>query len=384
VAHDIKKMGRPYEGLQVLSVIGGVPGREQAQALENGVHIVVATPGRLVDHMDRQQIDFKHISYVVLDEADKMLEMGFEKEIQFIMINLPKKRQTLFFSATFPQSIVHLSQKYQNKPVHISIEDSNLAKPQIEEFVYECDKVRDPSEILKNKINTLLRVLQQHSLGSTVIFCNQKITVTEIEEVLKQNQVSCAVISGDLEQKDRDRVITLFRNGSLRILIATDVAARGLDIEHISLVINFDLPYQPEVYIHRIGRTGRAGRTGIAVSLMNPGEDLKIGSIEKFTGRVMTRGKLGFKNQHGLNSSFQTATMQTLHISGGKKDKLRPGDILGSLTGQPDPIEAIHIGKIDIQDRFSFVAIASEQSQQALNKLQTGKIKGHKYQIKLI
>lgn len=384
VVSDIKKLGRTYEGLQVVAIIGGVPGREQAQTLEKGVHIVVATPGRLADHINRNQINLQPISYVVLDEADKMLEMGFEKEVQYIMGNLPKKRQTLLFSATFQDSIQSLSQKYQNKPVPVEVEDSPTNQLLIKEYLYEADKAKDSSEALQNKINTLIRVLQKHSEGSTIIFCNQKLTITEIQTILNKNDVNCAILSGDLEQRDRDRVITFFRNGSIRILIATDVAARGLDIEHIGLVINFDLPPQPETYVHRIGRTGRAGREGAAVSIMNPNEEVKVVGIEKLTGKTMIREKLGFKNQHGLNSSFQMAKMQTLHISGGKKDKLRPSDILGALTAQPEAIEASEVGKIDIQDRFTFVAISSAQVQRAFDKLRNSRIKGSKFLIKIV
>lgn len=384
VVSDIKKLGRTYEGLQVTAIIGGVPGREQAQALDKGVHIIVATPGRLADHINRKQINLQPISYVVLDEADKILEMGFEKEVQYIMGNLPKKRQTLLFSATIPDSIQGLSQKYQNKPIHVEIEESPSNQLLIKEYLYEVDKINDSREALPNKINTLIRVLQKHSEGSTIIFCNQKLTITEIETALNKNDVSCAILSGDLEQRERDRVITFFRNGSIRILIATDVAARGLDIEHISLVINFDLPPQAETYVHRIGRTGRAGREGTAVSIMNVNEEVKIVGIEKLTGKTMIREKLGFKNQHGLSSSFQTAKMQTLHISGGKKDKLRPTDILGALTAQPEALETSDIGKIDIQDRFSFVAISANQAQQAFDKLRNSRIKGRKFTIKVV
>ena len=384
VVSEIKKLGRFYEGLQVTALIGGVPGREQAKVLEKGVHIVVATPGRLADHIDRHQINLQPLIYVVLDEADKMLEMGFEKEVQYIMRSLPKKRQTLLFSATFQDNIQSLSQRYQNNPLHLKEEDTLSKLLSIKEYLYEVEMGKNPSDALQNKINTLSRVLHKHSKGTTIIFCNQKLMLAEIHKFLNKNDVNSAILSGDLEQRDRERVITFFRNGSIRILIATDVAARGLDIEHIELVINFDLPPQAETYVHRIGRTGRAGREGVAVSIMNPGEDIKIIGIEKLTGRTMIRESLGFKNQHGLNSSFQVAKMQTLHISGGKKDKLRAADILGSLTAQPDAIEAAEIGKIDIQDHYSFVAITSGQAERAFNKLRNSRIKGRKFSIKTV
>jgi len=384
VVSEIKKLGRSFNGLQVASIIGGVPGRDQAQILENGVHIIVATPGRLSDHINRSQVNLQSIKYVVLDEADKLLEMGFENEVKHIMKSLPKKRQTVFFSATIHETIQNLSHKYQSNPVFIEVENSLTNKVMIKEYLYQIDRANDSTNFLQNKINTLIRILHQHSKGSTLIFCNQKSTVSEIEESLSKNDVNCAILSGDLEQRERDRVITLYKNGSIRILIATDIAARGLDIEQIGLVINFDLPNQAETYIHRIGRTGRAGKEGLAVSIMNSNEEIKIVMIEKFTGRTMIRDKLGFKNQHGLSSSFQFAKMQTLHISGGKKDRLRPTDLLGALTAQPDAISASDIGKIDIQDRFSFVAITSELVNRASDKLRNSRIKGSKFKIKIV
>jgi ATP-independent RNA helicase DbpA len=376
VVNDIRKLGRKLEGLQVVSLVGGQPMREQTLALEKGAHIAVGTPGRLLDLIQRDRIDFTQLQILVLDEADKMLELGFEAEIRGVIGDLPAERQTSLFSATFPESIQNLSRHYQKNPVRVNIEDSAEVLPQIEAWVYEAA----PEE----KLNTLLRVLQQHPSERTLIFCNMKIAVHEIAESLTEQKVSSAALHGDLEQRERDRVMALFRNGSVRILVATDVAARGLDIENLELVVNYDLPHQPETYVHRIGRTGRAGRKGAAVSLATPTEFMRVFEIEKFTGIKFQRQNLGFKNQHGLSGELRAAAMQTLSISGGRKDKLRPGDILGALTGAAGGFQSRDIGKIDVQDTFSYVALSANIATAAFEKLRDGRIKGQKFQIKMV
>jgi ATP-independent RNA helicase DbpA len=375
VVGEIRKLGRKLEGLQILALVGGVPGREQAQALENGIHIAVGTPGRVLDLIDRGQMDFSPLRTLILDEADKMLELGFETELKAILKSLPQKRQTALFSATFPDSIQALSRSYQQNPVSVKIEDDAGTKPQIEQWVYEAEP--------EDKIHTLLRILQQHPSSSTVIFCNMKNSVHEIAAYLADQKVDSSALHGDLEQRERDRVMTMFRNGSSRILVATDIAARGLDIENLELVVNFDLPQQPETFVHRIGRTGRAGKKGVSVSLASPREGMRLFEIEKLTGTKFGRQALGFKNQHGLNKELRTATMQTLAISAGRKDKLRPGDILGALTKDAG-FAAADIGKIEIQDKSSFVAVSSKIAEEAFQKLRDGRIKGKKYPVKLV
>ncbi len=379
VVADFRKLGRLLPGLQVLSLIGGQPGREQAESLKAGVHILVGTPGRILDHGTKGRIDVSELKTLVLDEADKMLEMGFEEEIKAVIDSLPAKRQTVLFSATFPNEIEALSRRYQKNPVRIKIEVSAELKRNIEQYVYESPTA--------DRVKTLMRVLQQHPAQSVVVFCNQKATIAEVTDLLAQSQVSCSALHGDLEQRERDRVMSMFKNGSTRILVATDVAARGLDIDNLELVVNLDLPTQTETYIHRIGRTGRAGRSGVAVTIMPPNQELKIQELEKMSGVPMLRKPLGFKNQFGLGAAYQGSAMQTLSISGGREHKLRPGDILGSLTAQKDNLPALKsadIGKIEIHDRFSYVAVASAVSQLALTKLRDGRIKGSKFQVRFI
>lgn len=376
VVTEIRKLGRRHEGLKVLALVGGQPARLQAEALANGVHIAVGTPGRVLDLAERGRIDFENLETLVLDEADKMLDMGFKDELEALLRALPTSRQTVFFSATYPDTIQSLSKKYQKNPVLVKIEETENSISTIKQLIYESAP--------NDKLNTLIRVLAQHPSDSTLVFCNMKSTVQEITEILEKQNVSCGCLHGDLEQRDRDKVMTLFRNGSYRILIATDVAARGLDIENLELVINFDLPAQPETYVHRIGRTGRAGQEGLAITLVDPRDTLKILEFETLTKAKMERPRLGFNNQYGLNKKLRTASMQTLSISGGRKDKLRPGDILGALTGENSGLRAADIGKIEVQDKYSYVAISSDVANEAFNKLRDGRIKGQKFQIKFV
>lgn len=372
VVTEIRKWGRKFVGLKVLPLIGGQTGRDQAQSLENGVHIAVGTPGRILDHITRDRIDLNDVATVVFDEADKMLEMGFEKEIRAIMKVLPSKRQTALFSATFPESIQALSKSYQRNPVSVQIADPEGESSSIEQIVYDARE--------DEKLNVLMRVLQQHPSKSTIIFCNMKATVNEVVAAIEKNDVPCGGLHGDLDQRERDQVMAMFRNGSITLLVATDVAARGLDIDALEMVVNYDLPVQSETYVHRIGRTGRAGRSGVSITLANPKDTLKLLELEKLTGGKLLRPSLGYKNQHGL-TGMTLPSMQTLSISGGRKDKLRPGDILGALTGTAG-LKATDVGKIEVLDKVTYVAISRKAVNQAMDRLRNGKIKGTKYPVR--
>jgi ATP-dependent RNA helicase DbpA len=372
LSKEFRKLGRKLEGLKAVVLSGGLPSREQAMALENGCHVAVGTPGRVLDLLKKRKLNLDGLKVLVLDEADKMLEMGFQDEMNEIFGFVPKKRQTLMFSATFPEGVLGLSQNLQINPQKIEVqEDESLA---LDEYLFDFSEGQ--------KIQVLMRVLKTFPAKACLIFCNQKKTVDEIVVSLKEQKAAAEALHGDLEQRQRDQVTALFRNGSLRILVATDVAARGLDIENLDLVVNFDLPLSPDAYVHRIGRVGRMGQErGIAVTLARPQDELKIFTIEKFTQRKMQRPALGFKNQHGLSDNESQARMQTLSISGGKKDRLRPGDILGALTKDLG-LEPSSIGKIEIFDKFSYVAIASEHFQNTFDRLKDGRIKGQKFQVR--
>lgn len=371
VLKECRKFSKAFPGLQTVALVGGQPYPPQTQALKNGVHVIVGTPGRTLEHLKKGQLQVSELKTLVLDEADRMLDEGFAEEMTAIIDELPQQRQTVFFSATFPETIEALSHKYQKKAEHVVIDKDTQASPQIKQYVYEAENPQ--------KIETLIKVLQRHPSACTLVFCRTKATVDEIGQVLEKMKVSSQVLHGDLTQPERDRATALFRNGSARILVATDVAARGLDIDTLELVVNVDLPIGPEVYIHRIGRTGRAGREGTAVSIATEFEVAKVHEIEKATGVKMIRQKLGFENQHGLGVEFQKTLTKTIQIAGGKLDKLRPGDILGALTAQPGGLAAADIGKIEIHERFSLVAVSSSVAESALRKLQNSKIKGSKF-----
>lgn len=376
VTKEIRKLARAVPGLQIVTLVGGQPHSPQRQALQQGVHIIVGTPGRTLDFLNDGEIILDHFQTLVLDEADRMLDEGFADEMSRILDQLPTDRQTVFFSATFTDSIAALSRHYQKNPERVVIASENPAALQIEQYVYTAEN--------PDKLETLIRLLQQHPSNCTLVFCRTKASVAEIAATLSKMKVSCGALHGDLEQSERDQVMALFRNGSLRILVATDVAARGLDIDQLELVVNFDLPVSAEIYVHRIGRTGRAGRKGEAVSIANAFEEMKLKDIETLTKVPMIRKPLGFKNQLGLGREFQTAMMKTIFISGGKKDKLRAGDILGTLTAAPSAIAASEIGKIDIYDRSAYVAVQIQTAEKALDKLRRGKIKGSKFKCYFI
>jgi ATP-independent RNA helicase DbpA len=264
-----------------------------------------------------------------------------------------------------------LSRKYQKKAQHIKIDATTDTPPQIEQFLYYAEA--------DEKLETLFKILQNHPSPCTLIFCRMKQTVNDIGQKLQEMKISADVLHGDLEQPERDRATALFRNGSLRILVATDVAARGLDIDTLELVVNYDLPSGTDIYLHRIGRTGRAGRKGAAVSIATEYEVRFVSEIEDFTGVKMNRPVL---KKGSMNiGDFKTSPMKTLHIAGGKKDKLRAGDILGALTAAPGPIPGADIGKIDVQERSTYVAVKSVHAEAALQKLRNSKIKGSKFKI---
>ncbi|OFZ19411.1 MAG: ATP-dependent RNA helicase DbpA [Bdellovibrionales bacterium GWB1_55_8] len=374
VAREIRKLGRRLPGLQVLILSGGQPMHPQLEALRKGVHLVVGTPGRVRDHLQRGSLELGAVRSVVLDEADRMLDMGFQEDMEAILKKVPEKRQMLFFSATYPRSIDSMSRAYQHAPVRVTIEDED-GKLSIRQVSYESTPEEKPE--------ALLWLLNQHKPESAIVFCNLKATVTELAYALAREGVSCAALHGDLEQSERDRVMAKFRNHSTRVLIATDVAARGIDLENLDVVFNYDLPAKPDIYVHRIGRTGRAGKSGVAVSLAGVREKSKLQAIEKFTGTPIATQTLGRSGERAKKEgdAVAGAKMATLYISGGRKDKMRPGDILGALTGEAGGLEASKVGKIEIHDRFSYVAVSKEIAHLALQRLRDGRIKGRKFRV---
>jgi ATP-independent RNA helicase DbpA len=380
VAREIRRLGRRHSGLQVLILSGGQPIFPQLCALEKGAHMVVGTPGRVLDHLKRKTLELGDVTTLVLDEADRMLDMGFEKDMEAILRKVPESRQTVLFSATFPKTIEAMSRTYQKNPARVTIQDERQAAPQIRQVLYEANP--------DLKVNGLLWLLQQNKPESAIVFCNLKASVSELTQTLVRAGVAAECLHGDLEQEARDRVMAKFRNRSCRVLVATDVAARGIDVEDLDAVFNFDLPPEPEVYVHRIGRTGRAGKRGIAISMATSREKNKVQNIERYTGTPFDRKTLA-PVANLDREAFSTvlrkeAEMATLYISGGRKEKLRPGDILGALTGEAGGFSGEKIGKIEIHDRFAYVAIAKPLASLALQRLRDGRIKGRKFHIEIV
>jgi ATP-independent RNA helicase DbpA len=340
------------------------------------VHIVVGTPGRVLDHLRRRTLRVHRVATVVLDEADRMLDMGFQEDMEKILKALPEPRQTVFFSATYPPTIAAMCAKHQRDPVRVIVDSAPEQKPDIRQLVLSAENEQKP--------DALRWLLAHYPHESALIFANLKLTVAELSEQLTQTGVSAASLHGDLEQYDRDRVMAKFRNGSTRVLVATDVAARGIDVDNLDLVVNFDLPSQPEIYLHRVGRTGRAGKPGLAVSLCSERERGKLRAIEQYTDHpleLVAREAGPRKSAVPATALARDAKMATLRISGGRKEKLRPGDILGALTGEAGGLNASDVGKIEIHDHYSYVAVATGVSRQAQQSLSEGRIKGRKFNV---
>ncbi|MGZ3458158.1 MAG: ATP-dependent RNA helicase DbpA [Archangium sp.] len=377
VAGEFRRLGRRLPGLQVLVLAGGQPVRPQVNALEKGAHVAVGTPGRVLDLLQREALDTRQLATVVLDEADRMLDMGFREDMERILGATPPARQTVLFSATFPPDIEALSRAFQKGPTRVTVVEEAGAAPDIQQLCYTCA----PEE----KTALLLRLLRQYQPGSAIVFCNQKATVVELTRALAGAGVSADGLQGDLEQSERDRIMARFRNRSTRVLIATDVAGRGIDVEALDAVVNFDMPSQPEPYVHRIGRTGRAGRRGLAIALVTPSDERKVESIEHATGVKLERASVETLPPAGPASGVPLeADWETLLISAGRKDKMRPGDILGALTGEAGGLSASDVGKIEIHDHHSYVAVSKDMVRVALQRLREGRIKGRKFWIEWV
>ncbi|GMT96665.1 ATP-dependent RNA helicase DbpA [Corallococcus caeni] len=375
VAGEIRRLARRMPGVQVLALAGGQPIRPQVEALEKGVHIGVGTPGRIMDLLDREVLDTRHLATVVLDEADRMLDMGFREDMERVLGATPAKRQTVLFSATFPDDIEKLSRAFQKDPVRVSLAQEESA-PDIQQVAYACT----PEE----KQTLLLRLLRQYQPASAIVFCNFKAVVVELTRALVQAGVSADGLQGDLEQFDRDRVMAKFRNHSTRVLVATDVAGRGIDVEALDAVVNYELPQQPEAYVHRIGRTGRAGRRGLALSLVTRSDSRKVDDIEGTTGVKLEKGDVDALVPENVPGVSLISGWETLSISAGRKDKMRPGDILGALTGEAGGLKAEDVGKIEIHDHHAFVAVSKRVVKVAFQRLSEGRIKGRKHRIERV
>lgn len=372
VADDIRRLARYQQNIKVVTLVGGQSIGPQIGSLEHGAHVVVGTPGRIKDHLRKGTLSLQRVSTLVLDEADRMLEMGFVDDIEAIIASTPDSRQTLLFSATYPDNIRALSQRFQKEPQRICVETLHDDQ-QIEQRFFICRK--------SDRMAGLVAVLSYFAPTAAVVFCNTKQLVRESCEHLNRSGVAARALHGDMEQRDRDEVLIQFKQGSTRILVATDVAARGLDIDDLPAVVNFELPRNADVYVHRIGRTARAGKEGLAVSLFADSELHKLRAIGEFQQR-----ELDFEPIEQLPDTCEPLpppAFVSLCIQGGRKDKVRPGDILGALTGEAG-IDSKAVGKITVTDYASYVAIASQEAERALTSLRNGRIKGRKFKVRML
>ncbi len=370
VAKELRRLARAADNIKILTLCGGVSIGPQIGSLEHGAHVIVGTPGRIQEHLKKGTLKLDGLNTLVLDEADRMLDMGFYDAIAEIIEQTPSKRQTLLFSATYPSGIKQLSATFMRDPQQVKAEALH-DDSQIEQRFYEIDA--------DDRMDTVVRVLASFRPETCVAFCFTKQQCQELVEQLTAKGISAMALNGDLEQRDRDQVLAMFANRSLSVLVATDVAARGLDIDALDMVINVELARDSEIHIHRVGRTGRAGRKGIAISLVAPAEAHRARAIEERQKASLNWQPLSdLKAQPG---EPLRPPMATLCIGAGRKDKLRPGDILGALTGDAG-IPGTQVGKIAIFDFQAFVAVERDVAKQALNRLNAGKIKGRALKVR--
>jgi len=373
VAKEIRKLARRIHNIKVLTLCGGMPMGPQIGSLEHSAHILVGTPGRILDHLEKGRINLDELNTLVLDEADRMLEMGFQDALDAILDEAPKQRQTLLFSATFPKQIQSVAERVMQKPELVKVESTHSGNSIEQKFF----KVADTEE----RLQAVKRLLLEYQAESSVIFCNTKREVQEVADELYHAGFDVIDLHGDLEQRDRDQSLVQFANKSISILIATDVAARGLDVDDLDMVINYQLSRDPEVHVHRIGRTGRAGSKGVACSLFSEKEMYRVALIDEYMDMPIEPVEL--PDEADLPSKPYQAKMVTIEIAGGKKQKVRPGDILGALTGDKG-IDAGKVGKINLFAMRSYVAVERSVAKKALSKIANGKLKGRNFRARIL
>ena len=369
VAQEIRRLARALPNVKLVTLCGGTPTAPQSATLGFGAHIAVGTPGRILKHLEQGTLELSSLETLVLDEADRMLDMGFGEDINRVISHAPRDRQTLLFSATYPEGIAQMSRGVQRNPVEVSVESLHEGSA-IEQKLYEVPAGQ--------RLDALTWLLSHYQPSSCVVFCNTKRACNDVADHLAAKGFSALALNGDLEQRERDQVLVRFANGSATILVATDVAARGLDIKELGAVINYELTYDPEVHVHRIGRTGRAGQQGLALSLYQPNEAQRVNLIEEYQQAPMPLGDL---DTIGRDIKPIAPQMVTLSIDAGRKTKVRAGDILGALTGEGG-IAGADVGKIQISEQYSYVAVKRQVASAALKRLQEGKIKGRTYRAR--
>jgi len=373
VAKEIRKLARTIHNIKVLTLCGGTPFGPQIGSLEHGAHIIVGTPGRIEEHVIKGTLKLDDLNLLVLDEADRMLEMGFEAALDNIIERTPVDRQTLLFSATFPKQIKTISESIMTDPIVTKVSASEDKSSINQHFFHVADD--------NERFEATRLLLMANPVESTVIFCNTKKETQTVCQELHNDGFSVLALHGDLEQRDRDLTLLRFANKSVAVLVATDVASRGLDIDSLDVVINYHIAHDSEVHIHRIGRTGRAGSSGKALSIFSDKESYKVGLLEDELEQTIKAELL--PTSEVLAKPRQQAKMSTIQIDGGKKQKVRPGDILGALTakGMGD-INGADVGKINVLDIKAYVAVNKKVLKLALKKLSTGKMKGRTFKVR--
>ena len=370
VAKELRRLARAIHNIKVLTLCGGTAFGPQVGSLEHGAHIVVGTPGRVDEHVRKGNLKLVDVSMLVLDEADRMLDMGFKDAVTAIVEQIPQGRQTLLFSATYQGKIQKIAEHIMRSPVMVKVE-SRHDDSIIEQFFYKVGSN-------EHRMQATKLLLQEHSPESSVIFCNTRREVQEVARNLDDAGFNVLALHGELEQRDRDRALVRFANKSVSVLVATDVAARGLDIESLDMVLNYHIALDTEVHTHRIGRTGRAGSKGVACSLYADKEHHKIALLQDYLQSIIKPGELPHPSL--LAQPIDPPKMSTLQIDGGKKQKVRAGDILGALTGE-NGINGSDVGKINILENWAYVAVKKSTTKQALKKLSTGKLKGRSFRV---
>ena len=365
VAAELRKLARSIHNIKILTLCGGVPLGPQIGSLEHGAHIIVGTPGRVIDHLEQNRLKLDDLTTLVLDEADRMLEMGFQADLDAVIAKAPAARQTLLFSATYPNAIAKLSERLLNNPLRVTVEEQHNTSS-IEQLFFQVSDNH-------HRLTALRSLLLTYQGQSSMVFCNTKRETQDVADALKDYGFSVLALHGDMEQKDRDQTLVQFANGSACILVATDVAARGLDISSVDAVFNYQLAHDADTHTHRIGRTGRAGQSGMAISLFTASDAGKLIPLEDGLGIKIEGAELP-----AIAMSTQAPAkplMATLQLDGGKKHKIRAGDIVGALTASKQ-LTNDDLGKIQLHDIWSFVAVKRSAVRLALQLIAEGKIKG--------
>ena len=373
VTQEIRRLARAEDNIKVLTLSGGVTLRPQTASLAHGAHVVVGTPGRILDHLAREHLELSALNTLVLDEADRMLDMGFAEDLQKVIQQCPKDRQTLLFSATYPDDVDKLASRYLRDPQRVTLTERHDAA-KIRQRFYEVKE--------DQRLHAVGLLLNHYRPLSTLAFCNTKQQCRELVAVLQAQGFAALELHGDLDQRERDQVLVQFANRSCSVLVATDVAARGLDIAQLEAVINVDITPDVEVHTHRVGRTGRAAEAGWAFSLASLDEMGRVGRIEQMQGIACEWHPLSELTPptEGADEPLHPP-MVTLQIAGGRKEKIRPGDVLGALTKDLG-FAGDMIGKINVNEFSTYVAVDRSIAKDALRGLNAGKVKGKSVKVR--